>query len=362
MEQFIPNKLPIEKLGWEKYIKYVGQANAEIARFDGILQSMLNPAVLLSPLTTNEAVLSSKIEGTQATLEDVFTYEANPDLVTSKHDDIQEVLNYRKAMSFAIDWLKERPITLNMIRQSHALLLDSVRGETKNPGEFRKTQNWIGKFGTLIEEATYIPPDPVVLRDCLENFEKYLLYEEKDILVQMAVIHAQFELIHPFLDGNGRLGRILIPLFLYNKGIIASPMFYISEYLEENREIYTTKLNNISLNNDWDGWIIFFLNAIIEQAKRNTTKVKAILELYESKKKKITELTHSQFVINIVDSLFKMPIFNSTDFIEISNIPKASAIRYLNILVKEEILTIVEKGKGQKPNIMIFNKLFEIIK
>lgn len=144
MEPLIPDLLPLKALQWSKYVRLVGQANAELARFDGILQAIINPAVLLSPLTTNEAVLSSKIEGTQATLEEVLTFEAKPDK-NIKSDDILEVLNYRKAISFAVNWLNERTVTLNMIRQAHAILLDSVRGQHKTPGEFRVTQNWIGK-------------------------------------------------------------------------------------------------------------------------------------------------------------------------------------------------------------------------
>jgi Fic family protein len=362
MKPCIPDSLPVKSLDWSKYIKYVGQANAEIARFDGILQAIINPGVLLSPLTTNEAVLSSRIEGTQATLEEVLTFEAKPDITSARYEDIREVLNYRKAMSFAMDWLKERRITLNMIQQTHNILLDSVRGQNKTPGKFRTTQNWIGKPGTPIEEATFIPPSPLIINSCLLNFEEYLNYEELDPLIQTAIIHAQFETIHPFLDGNGRLGRLLIPLFLFQKGVISSPMFYISEYLEQNRDEYVLRLNNITEKNEWNEWIIFFLQAIIKQARENTKKAKAIIDLYENKKKRITELTHSQFGIKIVDTLFKMPIFNSSSFIKISSIPRASALRTLNILVKEGILSVIEKGKGQKPNVLLFDKLFDIIK
>jgi Fic family protein len=361
MEPFIPDWLPIETLQWSKYVRLVGQANAELARFDGILQAIINPAGLLSPLTTNEAVLSSKIEGTQATLEEVLTFEAKPDK-NIKSDDIQEVLNYRKAMSFAVNWLNERMVTLNMIRQSHDILLNSVRGQHKTPGEFRVTQNWIGKPGSPMEEATFIPPNPLILNEYLINFENYLAYDEIDPLVQTAIVHAQFEILHPFLDGNGRLGRLLIPIFLFQKKIISSPMFYISEYLEANRDEYAMRLHNITAQNDWDGWIMFFLKAIVEQAKINMEKAKSIVDLYEKKKRRISELTHSQFSIKIVDALFSMPIFNSSDFVQISGIPRASALRMLNLLIKEDVLSIVEKGKGQKPTVLVFNKLFEIIR
>lgn len=359
----IPERLPINSLKYGKYIRLVGQANAELARFDGLLQTIINPSILLSPMSTNEAVLSSKIEGTQATLQEVLSFEAKPDIKNTKYDEIFEILNYRKAMSFAFDWLVEkRPINLNMLKQTHKILLKDVRGKEKTPGEFRTTQNWIGSHGTNIGDARFVPPSPFVIQDYLENFEKYIVYDEVDPLVQLAIIHAQFEIIHPFNDGNGRVGRMLIPLFLFQKGMIASPMFYISEYLEENRKRYVNELKYITDNNNWDNWVVFFLEAIMEQAKRNTQKTKAILNLYEEMKRTVQEITRSQFTINIVDTLFNMPIFNTTDFIANSNIPKASALRFLNLLVSNNVLEIMEKARGSTPNIFVFGDLYSIVK
>lgn len=359
----IPESLPITSLNYGKYLRLVGQANAELARFDGLLQTIVTPAILLSPLSTNEAVLSSKIEGTQATLQDVLSFEAKPDIKNTKYEEIFEILNYRKAMSFAFDWLAEkRPINLNMLKQAHKILLTDVRGKNKTPGEFRTTQNWIGSHGTNIGDARFVPPSPFIIQDYLENFEQYIVYDEIDPLVQLAIIHAQFEIIHPFNDGNGRVGRMLIPLFLFQKGMIASPMFYISEYLEENRKKYVNELLYITDNKNWDNWVIFFLEAIREQAKRNTQKTKAILNLYEDMKKNVQEITHSQFTINIVDTLFKTPIFNTTDFITNSSIPKPSAGRFLNLLVNNNILEVMEKGKGRVPNVYVFSNLYHIIK
>src|SRR3989338_1678207 len=290
MKPYIPERLPLQSLDWVRFITLIGQANAELARYDGILQGIINPAVLLSPLTTKEAVISSKIEGTQASLEEVLQYEASPDVKTEKYDDIREIINYREAMRFSVQWMKKKPITLNLIKEMHGILLDSVRGKDKGRGNFRTGQNYIGKPGAPIEQATYIPPSPLVLMDHLTNFEKYIHYDEKDRLVQLATVHAQFEIIHPFLDGNGRLGRILIPLFLYEKQVLHSPMFYISEYLESNRDEYYARLKAISEEKAWDDWIEFFLRAIIEQAKANSVKAKSILDLYEKKKTPITDM------------------------------------------------------------------------
>ncbi|MDP3042129.1 MAG: Fic/DOC family N-terminal domain-containing protein [Candidatus Omnitrophota bacterium] len=360
-QPYVPQLLPLESVDWVRFITLIGQANAELARYDGILQGIINPRVLLSPLTTNEAVISSKIEGTQASLEEVLKYEASPDVKTEKYDDIREIINYREAMRFAIQWMKEKPITLNLIKQMHGMLLDSVRGKDRSRGSFRTSQNYIGRFGSTIEQASYVPPEPAILMEHLSNFEKYIHYDEKDRLVQLAIIHAQFEIIHPFLDGNGRLGRILIPLFLYEKKVLNSPMFYISEYLESNREEYYAKLRAISEDKKWDDWIEFFLRAIVAQAKANSVKAKAILELYEIKKHKLSELTHSQYVIKVLDTMFARPLFSTTDFIKISKIPKESAIRLLRLLKKEKILTTLREGKGRSPEILIFNKLFDIV-
>jgi Fic family protein len=358
---YIPQSLPLESVDWVRFITLIGQANAELARYDGTLQGIINPGVLLSPLTTKEAVISSKIEGTQASLEEVLKYEASPDIKTEKYDDIREIINYREATRFATQWMKEKPITLNLIKQMHGILLDSVRGKDRSRGNFRTSQNYIGKPGVPIEQARYIPPDPLILMEHLSNFEKYFHYDEKDRLVQLAIVHAQFEIIHPFLDGNGRLGRILIPLFLYEKNVLHSPMFYVSEYLESNRDEYYDKLKAISEDRKWDDWIEFFLKAVIEQAKANSIKAKSILDLYNKKKTRITEITHSQYAIKILDTIFARPIFNTTDFIKHSRIPKPSAMRLLRILHKEGILSTLKEGSGRRAEVLMFNKLINIV-
>jgi Fic family protein len=362
MQPYIPQKLPPDNIEWSRLIQYLGPASAEVGRFDGIVQSMLNPTVLLSPLTTKEAVLSSKIEGTQATLQEVLSYEANPSKDKVESPDIQEILNYRKAIYSASEWLNDKPISLNMFRYLHSILMDSVRGQNRSPGEFRKLQNWIGAPGCTIENATYVPPSPNTILVALDNLEKYINSDSENLLVQTAIIHAQFEIIHPFLDGNGRLGRILITMYLYIRGLISSPVFYLSEYFEAHRDEYYYHLNCITKDNNWTDWIIFFLIAVKEQSKRNFEKAKQIIDLYEVKKKKITELTHSQFALYIVDTLFKMPLFNSSQFAKESHIPVGTSRRLLKILNENEVISEVEPGAGRTPTSYVFNKLFDIVK
>lgn len=357
---FNPASLPLTSLEWTPFVPLIGKANAALARYDGILHGISNPSVFLSPLTTQEAVLSSKIEGTQATLTEVLEYEAEPKKKTAKYNDIREIINYRNAMTMAVDSLENRPISLNLVKSIQGVLLDSVRGENKGRGKFRKEQNWIGKPGAKIEEATFVPPDPTVMMEYLYNLESYIHFDEKDRLVQLAIIHAQFEMIHPFVDGNGRVGRILVPLFLYEKGMLSNPMFYISEYLEKNRDEYCAKLQSISENRDWEGWILFFLMAIAEQAKSNSDKAKAVLELHEKIKSEIAELIRTQFSIPAIDTLFGRAIFTTTDFVTRSGIPKNSAMRILDKLQEAEILFVLREGRGRLPALLMFKDLITI--
>lgn len=359
MKNHTPTLLPITNFKWETFVHLIGKANAEIGRFDGLLKKIPNPSVLLSPLTTNEAVLSSRIEGTQATLKEVLEFEANPQKETKKYDDIQEVINYRKALKEAVDEMEKFSLSTRVIKKAHEILLQGVRGENQDRGNFRRQQVFIGKPGSDIEHAIYIPPSIEKINDLMSNLEKYIHSEDKDLLVQLAVIHAQFEMIHPFMDGNGRVGRMLMPLFLYFKKAISYPSFYLSEYFEMHRDEYYMALLDISKNNYWEGWISFFLRAVVEQSKKNIEKAEKIISLYEQKKQRIADLTKSQFSIKILDALFVMPIFQSQDFIRLSRIPKASAFRYIGIL---ESNGVILSDKKRKNKLYFFNKLLDIVK
>ena len=358
---FIPRALPLEDIDWPNLIGLIAEANAALARYDGLLESIPDSEVLLSPLMTQEAVLSSKIEGTITTLEEVLEFEVDPNITKGKEADIKEVLNYRRALSMAKDELKERPCCLNLIKDVHYILLEGVRGKNKSKGEFRGTQNWIGKPGTPIEQATYIPPPPDQLSDFLSNWERYYHHNEKEKLVQLSIVHAQFEIIHPFLDGNGRIGRILIPIFLFDRRLLSSPVFYISAYFEARRDEYYSRLLAISENGDWNGWIGYFLRAIIEQAKINIQKVKDIKKLYDEMKIEISSITHSRFSIQTSESLFHQPIFTSSSFISNSRIPKPSAARMLKCLVDEGIIAEASPSRGRKPARYVFTRLLRII-
>ena len=361
---FIPHQLPPEKLNWQALVPFIGQANAAIARYDGLLQSLINPNILLSPITTNEAVLSSRIEGTQASLGEVLEHDAGLDTDKSPaiNEDIKEITNYRTALSMAEDELEHRQLSLNFIKSLHAILMNSVRGQNKQPGKFRNEQNWIGKKGTPIESARFIPPSPLILQEHLDNWEAFILQEDyHDPLVQLAIIHAQFEILHPFMDGNGRIGRLLIPLFLYAKKCLTRPMFYLSEYLETHRERYYDGLLSITEENNWQGWIEYFLQAVAQQSDTNMHKAKEILALYETLKDSFIRTTHSQYAVPALDAFFKKPIINTADFIQVSGIPnKVTASDLLRKLTKTNHIKVLRQGSGRRPTIYVLSDLLNI--
>ncbi|MEL7070136.1 MAG: Fic/DOC family N-terminal domain-containing protein [Cyanobacteria bacterium J06581_3] len=359
------NAFPPQNLDWAKLVPFIGPAQAALARYDGILKAVPNAQVLLSPLTFQEAVLSSKIEGTQATLGDVLRVEAGddePDLTQTKRDDVQEVINYRTAMWEAIQGLSALPLSSRLLCNAHAVLLDGVRGRNRSPGEFRRIQNWIGSSDCGIDQARFVPISPEQLSEGIGKWNNFLHADFPDRLVQLAIIHAEFESLHPFLDGNGRLGRLLVPLFLFEKNLLSAPSFYMSAYLEANRETYYDQLLNISVQGEWTEWCCFFLEALRIQAEENGKKAEAILSLYESLKQEILDELSSQYTIQALDFMFQMPIFKSTDFIQNSNIPESSAKRLLRLLKeKPNLLFELRSGSGRKPAILGFYALLDIV-
>lgn len=356
-QQFPPPELQLEQV-----VALIGRANAHLSRYDGLLESLVNPGVLLSPLLLKEAELSSRIEGTIATANEVYQQQAGEKFEPGKDADIHEILNYRSALRSAAQMLENRPVSLLLLRQMHEHLMQGVRGEDKNPGKFRDTQNWIGPRGCTIEQATYVPPPPIVLNDLLEEFTAFvnLRSENMDPIVQAALIHAQFELIHPFDDGNGRIGRILIPLFLMKRGSISSPSLYISGYLEEHRDVYYECLGRISQEGDWLGWIEFFLGAIVDQSENNLRLARNILELYERKKREITDLLHSDQSVYILDMLFNTPVFRGTDLHQCLNIQRQRGAQYLRVLKDAGIITELRPASGRRAALLSFPDLLAI--
>lgn len=352
---------PPPELDWPRLIPLLGPAAAAVARYDGMLAAIPNPSVLLAPLTTQEAVLSSRIEGTQATMGEVLEFEAGGEVVSpERRADIQEVLNYRAAMREAEGLLATLPLSQRVVRAAHKVLLGGVRGEDKQPGEYRRVQNWIGPEGCTIEEARFVPISADRLPDGMAAWERYGHEPALDRLVQCAVLHAEFEALHPFLDGNGRLGRMLVPLFLWQAGLIRRPMFYVSAYLEARREAYYDGLLAVSRDQDWTGWCRFFLEVLRAQAEDNLARAQAILALYEEMKGRVPEMTRSRHAIRALDWIFERPIFRSSDFVESAGIPAPTARRFLRVLQQGEVLRVMAPGSGRRAAVLAFPRLLNI--
>lgn len=358
---FVLPKLP-PKVNYTNLIKEIGLANNSIGQLSGLLVNIPNPDLLTTPLLTKEAVLSSRIEGTQATLDDVFRYEAEEKISEegAKEKDIREIINYRKAMSLAIDELKNRPLGENLLKKIHFCLLTSVRGADKDRGNIRRAPVYIGLPGTPIEEAIYIPPPITELPSLLSNWEKYINSEsEKDLLVQIGIAHYQFEAIHPFMDGNGRIGRLLIPLFLYQRKYLSYPLLYLSEFFEKNRKDYYDLLNRVSEKGDWENWIRFFLIALTTQSLKTQNTVLKILGLYNNLKGKTTAI-NSIYAINLLDLIFAKPIISFTNIKKC--IKTGSNQTIYNLLKKLVKIGILKEVSGRKRNrIYVFQQLLDIL-
>jgi Fic family protein len=356
-------KFPPAQVDWPRLISLIGPANAALARYDGLLAAIPNADVLLSPMTTQEAVLSSRIEGTQATMGEVLEYEAaqSPETMDpAKRQDIEEVLNYRRAMRQATAEMGNLPLCNRLIKSIHATLVSGVRGHDKARGQFRRIQNYIGVSGRPIEEARFVPIAPEELEVGMARWERYLHEPADDILVQLAIVHAEFESLHPFLDGNGRIGRMLIPLFLFDRKLLHAPMFYLSEYLEANRQEYYEGLLAVSRDDDWTAWCRFFLQALQKQAAENERKARQILNLYQMRKEWIIEQTHSHHAVRALDWFFSQPIFTTPDFVASSRIPKPTANRIVRLARDQGLLKELRPGKGRRAAVLAFAELLNI--
>ena len=363
MKPSLAERLPIATLDWAALVPVLGEANRAVARFDGMLAHLKNPALLRTPLATREAVLSSKIEGTIATISDVLRFEAGDEQESErKRLDIEEIVNYPQALKSAERELKTRPFSLNLVLKLHKILLNSVRGHNKAPGEFRRFQNFLGRPGSTIEQATFVPPSPEHLMAGLDNWERYYHAEEKDPLVQLALVHAQFEFLHPFLDGNGRIGRILIPLFLYDKKILSSPSFYLSEYLEEHRDEYLARLGDLSGGGAaWDRWCLFFVRAVTEQADSNVSRVRAVLTLYERMKARMLTITTSRFGVALLDAMFAQPVFKAGSLLKLPGMPqRPQMMKLLEKMVEAGTLKVLVPSSGRRGAVYSLHELVKV--
>lgn len=357
---YVPFTLPLQDIiNVNEFINELLEANKLIAIYEVLLsKSKLDPNLLLAPITLKEAIQSTRIEGTQITLDDMLEYGVDESNSTV---DIREVLNYSRALSEGENLIKRLPISSRVIKELHKILLEGdVSGNSRNPEEFRAIQNFIGPPGCTIQTASFIPPEPQLVPEYMSNLEKYINepIDNLNDIIRIAIIHAQFETIHPFLDGNGRIGRILVPLYLYDKGVISSPNFFVSESLEKDKFKYYKLLNDIRVEfseetkelaiQRWNEWIKFFINATIIQSKKNIKLIEDIDTLYNKTVNNSRELINSNKLIDMIKTMFKKPIFTKKNVLEYVDIPSSTLGVYLNKLEEAHIIYSDGKVRNKK--------------
>ena len=359
-KSFVPNPLPpvppIELS--EDIVGLLVKANSQLAVLESIAARIPNVELFISMYVRKEALMSSQIEGTQATLEDIL----DPMLDTNTNRNIADVVNYIKATEFAITRLQTLPLCNRLIKETHAVLMKGVRGQEKNPGEFRYSQNWIGGQGSTLKNARYIPPSPDDMQNAMSDLEKYInVDDDLDALIRAALIHYQFETIHPFLDGNGRVGRLLITLFLMDKGILTTPALYISYFLKKNRVEYYDRMTEVRTKGNYEQWIIFFLQAIMESAGDATSTIDELITLHDTNTSVISKLGRaSKNTMLVFDYLESNPIIDIGKTAEALSITFNTASSAVRRLVDAGIL--VQTGGGGRNRTFAYEAYLDILR
>lgn len=356
---FIPAPLPPQNptIQYDDEMIYlISEANRYIGRLDEVTDTLISPNYFVYMYARKEATLSSQIEGTRATFSDLIKAEAG--MADEVPNDVKEIENYVKATSYGFERLETLPLSLRLIREIHGILMQGVRGESKTPGEFRRSQNWIG--GYSISTASYIPPSMDYLNSCLDSFEKFLHEEDRiSPLVKAALIHSQFEMIHPFLDGNGRVGRLLIAFYLAANDILHKPTLYLSKYIKKNQKAYYECLYNIHEKNDYETWIKFFLTGIIETAQEAVEIARSISAMRERDLKIINAMGRtSENALVIYEGLFDKPSISIEEATTKLDISVATSGRLLERLCEEGILFNLDNRKRKK--VFIYKKYIDV--
>ena len=343
---FVPNALP-PAIEWDtELVSQMSRADLAVGILSGLGESLPNPHLLIHPFIRREAVLSSRIEGTQSSLSDLLLFEATQ---VEKQRDVKEVQNYVRAMEYGLRRLDELPLSLRFIRELHRILMEGVRGEHASPGEFRRSQNWIGAAGASLDEATFIPPPVAEMQECLNQLEKFLHSDTRlPPIIQAAMVHYQFETIHPFLDGNGRIGRLLVTLLLCQKNVLSRPLLYLSAFFEKHRPEYYELLLNVSQSGQWRKWIEFFLQAVTEQSDDAVSRSRHLLELLHDYSQLVREKRLPPTAGQLVDIIFMKPVLNAKTAQELLKVSYPSAQYALASLENAGILTEITGRKRAK--------------
>ena len=359
-KSFIPSEINEDWVWNDSELNMLlSKASLELGNLNGYASQIPNIDIYIQMHVKVEANKSSRIEGTRTTIDEDLSdvLDINPE----KRDDWQEVKNYVEAVNYGFKRINEIPISNRLIKELHAILLKNVRGEHKNPGEYRKSQNWIG--GSRPGNAVYVPPIPSKLMECLSDLEKFINNNKINTpgLIKIAIIHYQFESIHPFLDGNGRTGRIIIPLYMMERGLINKPYFYISDYIEKNKNAYYDFLSRVRTNNDMISWIKFFLECVIETAKNARIKFESVVNFTNEMNEVILKLpVKAENAKKVIDVLYQEPIINRKMIQQRTLLKDTDLKSVVNALVKEGLL--VETTGFNRNQIFSFQKYIDLFK
>ena len=359
------DKFPPEILNYESFVPQLLAATDAIARYDQMLKSMHNSEILLAPMRNQEAVVSSRMEGTISTMDEILQYEADygdeNTVNTNVRSEVVETILYQRALRSAQQAMESGyPLSISLVKTIHKQLLSFGRGAKKSPGELKNEQNYLAdKYKKSI---LFIPISPEKLQDGLDGLFNYIESDSHPVLVRTALAHIEFEALHPFKDGNGRIGRMLITLMMWNAKTISAPHFYISSYFEEHKNMYIDTMRNVSENGNWEAWCGFFLEAVHQQATRNLEIAEEIRSLYESMKIEFSDLLASKWSVVALDYIFTNPVFRNNRFTQKSGIPAASAARFTRVLLDNGLLTTREEASGRRPAMYSFEPLMQLVR
>jgi Fic family protein len=347
---FVPAALPPKLYYGPPLVAALSEADRALGELAGLGRTLPNPYLLARPFLRREAVLSSRIEGTRASLVDLFAFEAEPPLFgeSERRDDVQEVQNYVRALEHGMARLEDLPISQRLLREMHAVLMEGVRGAQRDPGEFRRILNWIGPPGARLEEATYVPPPPDKIPTAVSALERYIHDATKlPPLVDIALVHYQFEAIHPFLDGNGRIGRLLITLMLIERDLLPEPLLYLSAYFERHRVAYYDHLLAVSQKAEWEGWLLFFLRGVSVEASDASRRAGKLFELRETYRERFQREGARPNLLTAMNHLFANPVTTIRELAEVLDVSFEAARRLVGSLEERGVL---EEITGRRRN------------
>lgn len=357
------DRFPPEKIDYNFFIDELLKATDALSRFDQIIKKLHNSELFLAPLRNQEAVLSSRIEGTISTVDELFQYEADEDSITNINvrPDVIETIMYQRALKdaqYALE--KGYKFSLSFIKSIHKQLLSHGRGATKSPGEFKKQQNYLADTST--KKIQFIPIRAELLNDGLERLIDFIENSPLPPLLKVAIAHLEFEALHPFQDGNGRIGRMIITLLLWKYQSLSQPYFYISGYFEEHKDEYIEAMRNVSKNYDWNNWIKFFLIAVQQQAVNNFEIAEKIESLYTNMKSEFTKILASKWSVDVLDYFFTNPIFRHNKFLKATNIPSTTATSIIRKLIENGLLLELREPSGRRAGLYMFEPLLKIVR